>query len=357
MKKQILFILFCATYLITYAQKETKDPFTVQIAITPVKPQPEKPVSFSSVIETPINAPKAQLAQWEKEDLSLSGAKFIIAGQSSSDWVVKLKTSDIKVTSRNEKPINEIDNSEYLIKYVYEATVTVTDKSGNVLFQSDLAESGKEQELAKNILFLNPAYKVKLSLAKNNPTKTKALVDEMMTNVNVLILEGIVDKAGKLLDNTFEDQSKTINLSLFSVKGKGYDEISTVNEKITEVYSKFHALSKKNRLPKEEVDKVMREAIPVWEKYIANNKELEEKATKGLTLNCALASAWLGEYAKSSESLAKVSEAKMPLFTDENSNSGSVGATPILSFDQSAENVFYFNQVLQEGKERATIIQ
>jgi hypothetical protein len=357
MIKSLLTALLCAAYLFSYAQKETKEPFTIQVVVTPLKTQPEKSVTYSNMIETPVRVSQYTLDKWAQEELTIKGQKFQFVKE-NWNWMAKVKTSAIKKISRNEKPINELNDNDYLLKYSYEATLTVTEVSSNtILYQIDLPESGKEQEITKKIAWIDPTYKVRLALAKNNPEKTKAIVDEMLANIDDVILRGIVGHAGSLLRDAYEEQFKTINMSLFSVKGKNYEEINEANEKINEAVGKYRAFSKKNRIPKEEVDKVIREAIPVWEKYITNNKELEEKATKGLVLNCALASVWVGEYAKATEYLGKIPEAKMPLFAGEASASKSVGATPILSFEQSADNVFYFNQLMTESKERATIAQ
>ncbi len=348
MRKNLLLILFCAIYLFSYAQKESKELLLLQVAIAPQKPQPEKPVKYLSIVDTKANVSPTKVDAWKKEDLVISGPKYSVAS-GSPDWTITLKTSDIKITSRNEKPATELSDNDWLAKFIYEASITITDASNTVVYQADLPESGKEQEFKKGIIWVDPTYKVRLGMAKNNPAKTKAIVDEILASNDDVILSGIIEKAGNQLNDVFGDQQKSINQSLFGVKGKAYEEINTVNEKIIAVYGKFRALSKKNRVPKEEMDNVLREAIPVWEKFIANNKELEEKALKGLLLNCAFASTWLGDYAKASEYLAKVPEAKEV--------TSIAGDATLLSFDQSAENAFYFNKLMQDYKGRTTLVQ
>lgn len=114
--------------------------------------------------------------------------------------------------------------------------------------------------------------------------------------------------------------------------------------------------AKKNRIPKEDVDQVMREAIPVWEKYMANNAEMEEKALKGLALNCYLASAWLGDSEKATGYLNQIPEAKMSETNLDDDGSTSSGVTT-LSFTQSAQNMFYFNKIMNDYKSRTAIVQ
>jgi hypothetical protein len=381
LKKISLALIFCAPFSL-YAQKETKDPLVIQLSISPSQPAPAQQVTYTSAIETPINpltygetksategktgdkqaealnaAKQAKLAAWANQKLAISAGKISFSPQ-NPDWRIKLTTSDVNVTATNDKPIGELSNQDYVFKYTYTATITVADRSGSVVYQTEVVGSGKEQEMPKAVFFLNPLYKMRLAMVKNNPEKTKKIVDEMMESKNAILLEYIVDQAGAALKDAYEIQVKTINLSLFSVKGKAYDEIATVNEKFTDVYGKFRAFSKKNRVPKENVDQVLREAIPVWEKYAANNPELEEKARKGLLLNCAVGAAWLGDYQKGSECLSKVPEATMPdTSPDDEENAPSPGTTIILSFVQSAENAFLFHNLMQQHKERAVIVQ
>jgi hypothetical protein len=380
-KTTSLLLLLAACSLPGYAQKDTKDPFTVVVSISPLQQEPEQPVKYRSEIETPLNpltneeirevtagksesnkqnaidnAKAAKLAAIAKEKLAISASK-INPDFENPGWFVVLTTSDVTITSTNPKPIGELSNSDHLFKYTYNATLKVVDNDNNVVYKTDVGQSGKEQEMPKAVFFLNPAYKVRLGLVKNNPEKTKKIVDEMMENKNALILENIVDQAASALDNAYEQQTKTLNLSLFSAKGKAYEELNTTSEKIMDTYGKFRALSKKNRIPKENMDQVMRESILVWEKFIANNKELEEKAMKGLVLNCALASTWLGDHEKASQYLAKVPEATMPDTNMEEDDSTPPGTTMILSFDQSAQNAFYFNNLMKEYGERAVIAQ
>jgi hypothetical protein len=104
----------------------------------------------------------------------------------------------------------------------------------------------------------------------------------------------------------------------------------------------------------------MMEAVPVWEKHVADNKELEEKASKGLVLNCALATTWTGDYEKAADYFSKVSEAKpsaMEAEAQEAPSSAPMGATVLLSFSESAVNLRNLYESFKLYKSRVKITQ
>ena len=387
MKMKLLFtVLALGCSILSIAQKSSNTTLTLQFTIQPGATLPEQNVTYHSTISTPLdplseeetmtatagikdeaqkkvaleNAKKAKLNDMAKKALSISGAKFI-AAESNVDWAISLVTSDVKLISTNEKPVSELSMNDPIFTYTCSAVLTVKDKSGKILLEKVIQDPNAEQKMPKAVLFLNLTYKMKVSMARNNPEKLKKLNDQMLEKKNYLIFLLLMEKADKALTDAYEVQEKTINVSVFSVKGKPYEDLNTISDNIFETYKKFRALSKKNRIPKEDVDKVMRDAVPVWEKYYNEHKtELEEKAAKGLLLNCALATTWTGDYEKALGYFDQVPEAQkseVNVEDSENGPSGSMGATVLLSFKQSAENVRDLYENFNEYRSRAVITQ
>jgi hypothetical protein len=133
--------------------------------------------------------------------------------------------------------------------------------------------------------------------------------------------------------------------------------LNDTRDKILETNMKFNAFSKKNRLPKEAMDNVLKEAIPVWEKHLASSAELEEKARKGLMLNIAFAHTWTGEYEKAGKILDEISETfvadPFEILPEESSAPGET----FLAFSTYAENLRMLFEHLRKHKEFVTIYQ
>lgn len=372
-------VLLVTGAVFCYAQKASSSSLVIPFTIDPITPLSETPKSYHSEIITPIDPlsrdeasqatsgikdpekQKRALEDARKSKLNQMAQTFLAIGgsfnwsENGGDWLVSLVTSDIKLISVNEKPMNELTLEDDVFKYSYSATLTVKDKAGNVLMEKTLVTPETEQKMTKAALFFNPMFRVKANLSKDNPEKLKKLTAEMLDNKNHLILTELMNQADKALADQFELQSQTIYVSIFSVKGKAYSELNDLSDKIFDTFMKFRAFSKKNRIPREDVQQVLRDAIPVWEKYIAENKELEEKALKGLLLNCAFASTWTGAYDQAWSYLEKVPEAKRsdPDLEDlESSSPPPMGSTVILSFAQSAEHARDLFEIFKEYQSR-----
>ena len=384
--KRTLLITALAVLCFFYssAQKSSNTTLTLQVTIAPSQSLPENNVKYHSVVSTQIDplspaealdatmgikdeakrqlalekARIARLDEYAKKQLSISGAKFIPV-ESGEDWTVLMEIGAPKIISVSEKPISELGMEDAVLTYSFSSKLTIRDKTGNIIFEKVLSDAAEEQKMPKAVLFFNPTYKMKMAMTKD-PEKQKKLNDQMMEKKDHLILSMTMDQADLALADAFETQVKKFDVSIFSVKGKAYDELNTISDNIFDVMAKYRAFSKKNRIPKEQVDKAFTDAITVWQKYITDRKsELEEKAYKGLLLNNALAYTWVGDYSKAMEYFQQVPEAKKPesLMEEEPEDSGSLGAQVILSFQQSAENARALYEHFNQYKNRLTIVQ
>ncbi len=358
MKKTIA-LLLSLVCLAAYGQKASKKTLTIRCTIAPATPLPKSLIYFNSFIETSLDplsgedelsitdeaqrarAKQAKLKALETENLSLTSGGYV-QGSDNADWTVAFYASDLKTTFVNEKPFGELAKDESVFKYALTANVVVSDKTGQKIFEKVLATPTEERAVTKEMLMLNPTFALKMKLTKS-PEKQKKLVDAFMTKREHHVLTAALSRAKEALMGQFFAQAREINLSIFSVKGKGFEEIDAVNEKLFDAYLKFNAFNRKKRLPKADLDAVMTEAIGVWNKE--NTNPIDEQATKGLALNSAFASTWLNNIEAAKTYLAKVPEASVTVdepYDADAPSQGSMGATVILSFEQSAVNAKKF---------------
>jgi tetratricopeptide (TPR) repeat protein len=325
--KKILPLLFLVLIsFVAISQKNSSQPLAVNFEVTPTSPIAATLRSYNSVITTSLNpfsaaeasritnmeqARASRLAELSTKYLSLYNGLQFTAVNAGEDISIRFNASDAKRTFVNPTPFNEMTMEDEWIRYTISATLTVKDKTGAVLLERTLADPGVEGKMTKAYLFFNPLFKAKIALFKNNPEKIKKLTDEMLDNIDHVLLEDLLLKARKELADAFEVQNKNVTIGLFSVKGADFKECETASESVKAAYMKFRAFSKKNRIPKEEMDKAWKDALPVWEKFLtAGTYQMEDKAKDGLHLNCALALMWLGDYTKAQQYLDKVEDAK-----------------------------------------------
>jgi hypothetical protein len=365
MKKLLSVLLMLVASKFSFAQKSTAETLTIPYSVSPTIPEPENRIGFSSVIRSPLNpfphgvdgdeeARKKRLDEVAQSDMKISGYKYY-ASPGTGDWLIRLETGDITVVSTTDKPWNDLGWDDAVLTYKCPAKLTVQDKSGKYILEKEISGPDEVQSMPKKWMF-DEADAGKWMLAKNNADRAKKFTDQMLKYKSNVAFEMIIKKTRSLLADAFETQNRKAHVSVFAVKGKPYEELNTTREKIFATNAKFGAFSKKNRIPKEEVDKVMIESIPVWEKYIADHPELEEQTKKGLILNCALANTWTGNYEKADSYLAQVSEAKTTDLVEEDSDKlGGEGPNIILTFQQAAENLRNATEFMKQYKSRTTI--
>lgn len=324
------------------AQKSSSKTFTFQYEVDATVKGPEKMTKYRSEVITTLTDDEYALKDVKRSCLVVPGPFYSPISEGmlgSEDWVVTLQTGDVTIVSTTDKPVHLLTPYDDVFNYKTSAKVAVTDKAGNVVWEKVLADAENEQAMVKRDMFINKQTHTVASMKEQRPEEMKPILERMLEDKNKLVFFRLADQAREALLFAFNGTRETMQVSFFSVKGKAYGELDDIRDNIFDSYLKFRAYSKKNRLSKEAMDDIFRKAIPVWEKVAAEDKTLEEKAVKGLLLNCAVAYCWLGEYDKAKIYLDKVPESSAPesLIKDEpDSPPGTLGATTFLSFGQSA---------------------
>jgi hypothetical protein len=295
---------------------------------------------------------------WETNELKISADRYQQV-ESGEEFFIRLVTSDITITFTNSKPIGQLEPDEALFKYTLDARLVAQTLSGEVVFDRLISDPSKEQVIVKAIFFLNPVFKAKMGLYKNNADKLKELTDKWLNKKSNLVLAELLGKASEVLADQFERQSKRDIFGLFSVKGKGFADIETTRDNVVSGYSKFTALSKKNRITKDAFDQIIKDAIVIWGKSIAEKSSaMEDKAIKGIRLNCALGYAWLGDLEKATSYIDLVPEAKaLVVEEDSDETDPEMGSNVILALPSYAINVKQFIVTYKEKKDRLQFSQ
>lgn len=374
MNKTFLLLFLILVSYESMSQKNSSQPLAVNFEITPTSPIPATLRKYHSELTTSLNlfsqgeasrisnleaAKAAKLEELKTKYLSIyNGLQFTAVG-SGEDISIRFNASDSKRTFVNPTPFNEMNMEDEWIRYTISATLIVKDKTGAILLDKTLADPNVEAKMTKAYLFFNPLFKAKIALFKNNPEKIKKLTDEMLDNIDHVLLEDLLLKARKELADAFEVQNKYVTVGLFSVKGADFKECETASESVKAAYLKFRAFSKKNRISKEEMDKVWKDGLPVWEKFLTGGTyQMEDKSKDGLHLNCALALMWLGDYDKAQQYLDKVEDAKKGARSVELIESApETQPGVILAFSEYAKNTQELLTYFSEYATRLTILQ
>lgn len=378
-----LVILLVALSTIVNGQKSLSRAMTISYSINSTSSIPQQLKKYRSELITPLEplspddemqatlgvsdkdreaalskARTAKILELEKSFLSIQGSQFNPVS-SGEDFTISLVTSDVKVTFINPIPINDLKLEDDLFRYIYSGVLTVKDKEGNVILQKALANPEVEQTMTKAVVFFNPTFRVKANLYKNNPEKLKKITDRMLEKKNHLVLNEVLNMADREIANSFETQFKSTIVGIFSVKGKEFEETEKASDNLFDTYMKFNAFSKKNRIPKEKMDEAWRSLLITCDKYLTEKKGvMEEKASQGLSLNCAMANIWLGDYEKAAVYLESVPDTKEGAQRVEDIQESSPDAPgTILAFKSYAINAQELSLIFKEYKERITITQ
>jgi len=381
MNKVILVSLSFLVLSNCFAQKSSSESLTIQFTIDPAVQLPQTFLKCKSKVVTPIDpltkkeeadaakgqsSPDAKIiavngaktkkfAALEKSYLGIAGRTMVESGE---DLSVTLTTTAVTVSHVTEASLADLKMDDEIFRYSVSASLNVKDNTGKVWLDQLVVDPAVEQKITKAAMYLDPTYRVRIAL---HPKDVSEIFKQFMNDNSPLVLEDITAKAHKAIADAFEIQEKKVVVGLFSVKGKPFAELGTSIDNVQDAMSKFRSFSKKNRIPKEEVDKAFGDAVVVWDKYMTEKKsEMEEKAFKGLSLNCALACAWRNEFDKANTYLANVEEAKSaPVESADGQDSppSQLGATVMLSFQEYASNLNGLVKALSEYKERVKIVQ
>lgn len=380
MKKIIFYAMILMLFSSAVSQKKTSTPISLKYFIEPTHPLPASLKKYNSQIITPANpfsyqeereirnisplpkeqdkavaeAKKQKFDGFAKQYLSINNSSLIPV-KKEEDFMITLNMSSIDVSYVTDQKFTEMEDSDIVFRYAYTAKLSVTAANGELLFEKWVHEAEENQKVTKKQLWDNPGVKAKLALFQNNSEKKNEIVQAFIDDNDLSILTRVLQNANIILDEAFVQKYIDAPLALHGVKGKAFKEIEEANETLHENYLKMFALSKKKRLPKSVVDEDFKNALPVWQTYIADKAtEMEEDALKGLYLNCAVAYLWLGEPAKAKEYLDKVPEAEKSIGKPEtvNISSGRIMTYNLRGYAVNTRDT-YENLVL--GPSRITI--
>lgn len=323
----LICLMVALTSGVSQAQKQSSKTFTITYEIESTEKGPDGMTYFHSDMRVKDVVDDREIKMLSQKYLVVPGPfMYRVASDKlgTEDWSVWLEVDAINILSVTDKPEESLKPDDELFRYNASARVVVKVRAGGkVLFEKALADVGEERTISKADL-----HRLREISYAAKDDKKKA------------VFYSLVERARDALQYAYGGERETIYVSIFSVKGKAYSEVQDAQEKVFDAYYKFHALSKKNRIPKADVDAVFRSVIPVWEKYAAD-ATLEEKAKKGMLLNCAVAYTWLGEFDKAKTYLDQVPETATsdamdgkPAFDPA---SVPLGSTIFLNFDQAAE--------------------
>lgn len=322
-----------------FAQKHSAKTLTLQYEVESTVKGPGKMTKYRPELITTLTEDKADIEAVKKSYLLIPGSFYSMVTDDmlgSEEWVVTLHAGEATITSTSDKPAYLLMPYDEVFRYKTSAKVAVTDKAGTVIWEKVLAPQN-ELVMTKRDMFIDKNTHRVTTIQQQRPDELKPVLDKMLADKNKLVLYHLAELSREALQFAFNGTRETIQVSIFSVKGKAYGELETIRDNIFDSYLKFRAFNKKNRISKEAMDDVFIKAIPVWEKTATEDKTLEEKATQGLLLNCAVAYCWLGDYDKAKTYLDKLPPYHRGLIKEESDDSppGSVGATTFLGFEQS----------------------
>jgi len=374
MKIKLAIILFILIAHVGFAQKSTSDALTVQLLVQPAIALPPSVKSYSAHINTPIfpltpeetreaersakvsgtddrmgvrQAAEKKMEDYKKIYLDIAGRTRV---PENGDLSVIVTTTKTKITNKTTVPLSQLKMKDEVFRFSVSATLQLLDRTGTVLHTAVLIDSAEDISVIKATLYTD---------LKTIPLSGKRPVDAYVPEA--LVLEKIMVLADQALADAVEVQEPKFIVAVFSVKGKVFAPLGDAQEAVKEAYGKFHAFNKKNRISKEDMGKTLQEAQVVWEKFMTEKQsEMDERAYKGLALNCALACAWNNEFDKARSWVAKLSAADLAAAAqheDEPPVDPPMGAVIMLSFEEYAFNVQKFVRTLNNNQGRVEIIQ
>jgi hypothetical protein len=314
-------------------------------------------INMKNNLSSVTDAKDIATSEFERTYLSINTPNLKHVESGDEDILITLETSDVTVTSINPQPISELGMNDMVYAFKLSAKLTIKDALRNVVFERILSDPNVEQQMTKAEIFLSPSFRAKAEMYKDNPEKLKKAVDKVMEHKGHFVLIGLLKKSRYELASEYETQKQQIAVGLFSVKGKEYEELENASEGILELDGKFHSLSKKNRIPKEQLISAWQNSIPVWKKvYEEKLSVLEEKASQGLLLNSAVALILSGDYDGAQVHLAKVPETMQAAKSARDMEQKIVARGTMLAFSEYAKNTQELLVMFRDSKGRVTII-
>jgi len=384
MKKITLFILLIISG-ISYGQKlakMTKKPISFTVNQNPEILIEELGIKYyNTEIITPINVlnnaeevtatsgksypekeealKKARTAKLKKlalEYLEFEG-KYGIDNKAKSKVV--LETQKPKVLKITDKDIKDLKGEDFVFSFTIPSEVKVINDAGEIVDKFRVFNNDEEGfDIKKSDLIAMPAFKERLSNKVDDKEKQLKAINNRLTSKGHIIFDMFLNKVHDDIERRYGKTKFNSPLALFSVKGKGFDEINEASTNVYDAFLKMNAFSAKKRISLNDFLSIVKEALPVWEKGIKEKGSLlQEKALKGLKLNCVIGYSLINNKEKASMYLEEVPES----IKDENSKydeeevevGGRTGATMVTyGFKGYAQNTRdFFNRTVNNSNQ------
>ncbi|GAB1857679.1 hypothetical protein MHTCC0001_25160 [Flavobacteriaceae bacterium MHTCC 0001] len=294
---------------------------------------------------------KAQLAKLKKvskEYLDVDHNDHQVINGGSSKIILECKTP--KVINITDNDVKNIESDDIVFSYTVPSKIFIYKENDIV---EEIEVFGNDQEafqITKNDLALMPTLKQRLSNKIGDKEKQMKIINNRISKRGHIILQLIGDEVQDILVRRYGRPIYQSPLAIFSVKGKGYDDINEASSRVYEGFLKLNASAKK-RITLDAFLAIVKEALLIWEKGIQEKgQELHEKALKGLKLNCVVGYSLLNNKEKAKMYIDEVPETIKPeVMEDEEeqlSFGGRTGTTMLTyNFKGYAENIRdFFNR-------------
>ncbi|NJM94416.1 MAG: hypothetical protein HC842_06925, partial [Cytophagales bacterium] len=201
-----------------------------------------------------------------------------------------------------EKAGNEVVATTYL-----EARLVVKDINGKVML--DTLVDPDDQQIRKQDFYVLPGFQAQLAMTKK-PEKQQEMYEKALNKRAYLVLQQSLNNAKLVLQDEFGTQSLLANLLFFSgKKGFDYSDLDAARDEAAKAMFAYISIGKKNRIPLEEAQTIVRKNLEVWEKANAENSaRITEEIKKGIINNLAVGYAFVQDIDKAYKYLNSLDE-------------------------------------------------
>jgi len=317
MLKNVIATVMLMIVLSSYGQKILKHPFVYKYQINQLEKLKSSTGRYSIVLETknPLRSSSEKLVSsgmkmysgltkqntdtetdpaYDFLNLENTGLRY---EPTVSGVEVKLTIDPIEI-----KSIKSIEN-DILFIYSTNSRLTIKNEAGIFLLDTLIASPNLEKSIDDNAIGRNEYLQAQINEARNNPSKSTKIFEKITDQATYYANQDILFIAKEILSK-YKNQSRSVDVSFFSVKAKSYKDLQTLNDEVIETWRLTEALSKKKRISYQEFGDIVASKIPIWEKYLAMGDNPEVK--KALNMNLALANFITGDITKSNQLLKEL---------------------------------------------------
>ncbi len=318
MLKNVIAIAMLTIVLSSYGQKILKHPFVYKYQINQLETLESSTGRYKILLDTknPLHSTSEKLVSsgmkmysgltnqntdsdsdpaYDFLNLENTGLRY---EPTVSGLEVKLAIEPFEI-----KSIKSIEN-DVLFIYSTNSRLTIKNEAGIFLLDTLIASPNQEKSIDDNAIGRNEYLQAQVNEARDNPSKSTKIFEKITDQATFYATQDILFIAKEILSK-YKYQSRSVDVSFFSVKGKSYKDLQSLNDEVIETWRLTEALSKKKRISYQEFGDIVASKIPIWEKYVEMGDNPEVK--KALNMNLALANFISGDITKSESFLKNLS--------------------------------------------------